>query len=128
MIKFEFVFAVMFMRLIIRKTKILTVQMQSPELNILDGFALIDNTVTSLERIRRTESELNDQIDASVKFAETLGSNPLDEFAKNSGRRISRQLDENPDSQGGRGNFTYLLEGQINFALKLSVGCLISQF
>ena len=31
-------------------------------------------------------------------------------------------------SQGGRGNFTYLLEGQINFALKLSVGCLISQF
>ena len=32
------------------------------------------------------------------------------------------------DSQGGRGNFTYLLEGQINFALKLSVGCLISQF
>ena len=32
------------------------------------------------------------------------------------------------NSQGGRGNFTYLLEGQINFALKLSVGCLISQF
>ena len=31
-------------------------------------------------------------------------------------------------SQGGRGNFTYLLEGQINFALKLSVGCLKSQF
>ena len=29
-------------------------------------------------------------------------------------------------SQGGRGNFTYLLEGQIHFALKLSVGCLIS--
>ena len=24
--------------------------------------------------------------------------------------------------------FTYLLDGQINFALKLSVGCLISQF
>ena len=31
-------------------------------------------------------------------------------------------------SQGGRGNLTYLLEGLINFALKLSVGCLISQF
>ena len=31
-------------------------------------------------------------------------------------------------SQGGRGNFTYLLEGQIKFALKLSAGCLISQF
>ena len=64
-----------------RKTKILTVQVRNPELNILDGLALIDNTVTSLERIRSTESELNDQIDVSVKFAETLGSNPSDEFA-----------------------------------------------
>ena len=32
------------------------------------------------------------------------------------------------NSQGGRGNFTYLLEGQINFALKLSVGCLKPSF
>ena len=81
-----------------RKTKILTVQMQNPELNILDGLALIDHTVTLLERIRSTESELNDQIDASVKFAETLGSNPADEFAKKSGRRISRRLDDNPET------------------------------
>ena len=40
---------------------------------------------------------------------------------------LLRQLRQNGNSQGGRGNFTYLLEGQINFALKLSVGCLISQ-
>ena len=83
------------MRLTMRKTKILTVQIQNPELNILDGLVLIDHTVTSLERIRSTESELNDQIDASVKFAETLGSNPADEFAKKSSRRISRRLDDN---------------------------------
>ena len=37
MAKFEFVFAMMFMRLIMRKTKILTVQMQNQELNILDS-------------------------------------------------------------------------------------------
>jgi hypothetical protein len=74
MAKFNFVFAMMFMRLIMRKTKVLTVQMQNPELNILDGLTLIDGTVTSLERIRTNESELNDQIDASIKFAETLGS------------------------------------------------------
>lgn len=42
-----------------RKTNILTVQMQKPDLNILDGLALIDQTVTSLERIRSSESELN---------------------------------------------------------------------
>ena len=31
-------------------------------------------------------------------------------------------------SQGGRGNFTYLVEGQIHFALKLFVGRPIKQF
>ena len=31
-------------------------------------------------------------------------------------------------SQGGRGNFTKLLEGQIHFSLKLFVGCPIKQF
>ena len=31
-------------------------------------------------------------------------------------------------SLGGRGNFTYLLEGQIHFAPKLSVGGPIKQF
>ena len=32
------------------------------------------------------------------------------------------------NSQGGRGNFTYLLEGQIHFAVKLFVGRPIKQF
>jgi hypothetical protein len=52
-----------------------------------------------MERIRSTElqSELNDEIDASVEFAKTLGFNPADEFAKKCGRRISRLLDENPE-------------------------------
>jgi hypothetical protein len=98
MAKFDFVFAMMFMRLIMRKTKVLTVQMQNPELNILDGLTLIDGTVTSLERIRTNESELNDQIDASIKFAETLGSDPAGEFARKSGRRISKRLDDNPET------------------------------
>jgi hypothetical protein len=39
-----------------------------------------------------------DQIDASVEFAKTLGSNPADEFAKKCGRRISRRLDDNPET------------------------------
>ena len=98
MAKFDFVFAMMFMRLIMKMTKILTVQMQKPELNILDALTLINQTVTSLERIRSTESELDDQIDASVEFAKTLGCNPEDEFAKKSGRKISSRLDDNPQT------------------------------
>ena len=81
-----------------KMTKILTVQMQKPELNILDALTLINQTVTSLERIRSTESELDDQIDASVEFAKTLACNPEDEFAKKSGRKISRRLDDNPQT------------------------------
>ena len=96
MAKFDFVFAIMFMRLIMKMTKILTIQMQKPELNILDALALIKQTVTSLERIRSTESELNGQVDASIEFAKTLGCNPADEFAKKSGKKISRRLDDNP--------------------------------
>ena len=98
MAKFDFIFELMFMRLIMRMTKILTGQMQKPELNILDGLTLIDQTVTLLERIRNTESELNDQINASVEFAKNLGTNPADEFAKTSGRRMSRWLDDNPET------------------------------
>ena len=37
----------------------------------------------------------------------------------------SEVLSNSEGSQGGRGHFTYLLEGQIHFALKLSVTCLI---
>ena len=98
MAKFGFVFAIMFMRLILKMTKILTVQMLKPELNILDALTLINQTVTSLERIRNTEFELNNQIDASVEFAKTIGCNPADEFAKKSGRKISRRLDDNPQT------------------------------
>ena len=37
------------------------------------------------------------------------------------GRHVRRHVQTN--SLGATGNFTYLLEGQIHFALKLSVGC-----
>ena len=42
--------------------------------------------------------------------------------------KIKYVLLDNTNSQGGRGNFTYLLEGQIHYALKLFVGRPIKQF
>ena len=51
-------------------------EMQKTELNILDAFTLIEQTVTSLERIRASESEMNSQMDASVQFARTHGLDP----------------------------------------------------
>ena len=48
------------MRFIMKMTKILTVQMQKPESNILDALSLIDGTVKLMEKIRKSESEMND--------------------------------------------------------------------
>ena len=74
-----------------KMTKILTVQMQKPELNILDALSLMDATVKSLERIRNSESEMNSQVQASVQFAKSFG---LD--AQKRTRRTSSRIDENP--------------------------------
>ena len=56
LLSFNFLFALMFMRFIMRKTKILTKQLQEEELNILDALKLIDATVENLREIR-SESE-----------------------------------------------------------------------
>ena len=44
-LKFDFMFALMSMRLIMKITKILTIQMQKEELNILDALMAIEETV-----------------------------------------------------------------------------------
>ena len=74
-LKLNFIFAIMFIYMLItKKTKVLTVAMPKPELNILNALSLIDETVTSLERIRNSESEMCNQVYASVQFAKsTLG-------------------------------------------------------
>ena len=87
-VEFNFVFALMYMRLIMKITKILTMEMQKTELNILDAITLIEQTVTSLERIRASESEMNSQIEASVQFAKTHGLDPQVEFAQKRQRKL----------------------------------------
>ena len=67
-------FALMFMRLIMKMTKILTIEMQKEELNILDALTSIEETVASLETIRRNKSEMNNQVKASVQFAKIIRS------------------------------------------------------
>lgn len=95
---FNFVFAIMFMRLVMTKTQILTTEMQKPELNILDALTLIDATVTSLEKIRNSEDEMNNQIQSSVEFAKSLGLKPEEEFARKRPRRVSIRVDDRPET------------------------------
>ena len=86
------------MWVIMKMTKILTVQMQKPELNILDALSLIDGTVKSLERIRNSESEMNDQVRASVQFAKSFGLDPEQEFMQKRTRKTNSRIDENPQT------------------------------
>ena len=87
------------MRLIMKKTQILTTEMQKPELNILDALTLIDGTVTSLERVRNSEDEMNNQIQGtSVEFAKSLGLKPEEEFARKRPRRLSSRVDDLPET------------------------------
>jgi hypothetical protein len=81
-LKFDFMFALMFMRLIMKITKILTIQMQKEELNILDALMAIEETVASLGTIRRNESETNNQVKASVEFAKSFDQDPEEDFRR----------------------------------------------
>ena len=83
------------MRLIMKITKTLSMERQKTELNILDALTLIEQTVTSLERIRASESEMNSQIDASAQFAKTRGLDPQVESSQKRQRKPSRRIDAN---------------------------------
>ena len=72
--------------------------MQKEELNILDAVMAIEQTVASLETIRRNESEMNNQVKASVEFAKSFDQDPEEDFRRKRVRRMSRRHDYNPDT------------------------------
>lgn len=51
-------------------------EMQKEELNILDALILVEETVNSLKSIRECESEMDDQIEASIQFSKRFGTDP----------------------------------------------------
>ena len=59
---------------------------------------MIDSTVSSLEKIRNSEDEMNNQIQSSVEFAKSLGLNPEEEFARKRPRRVSSRVDDHPET------------------------------
>ena len=95
-LEFNFVCA-MFMRLVVKKTQILTTEILKPEFNILDALILIDSTVTPLERMRNSEDEMNNQMQSSFEFAKSLGLKP-EEFARKRPRRVSSRVDDHPET------------------------------
>ena len=98
-LRVDFVVCLMFMRIILGKTKVLTESLQKENLNIVDALEAVNGEVKSLEDIRKDDEGILNQIQAST---DVLSRNDVDvptEFAKlHRPRSRPRQLDDNPES------------------------------
>ncbi|CAB4028662.1 zinc finger MYM-type 1-like, partial [Paramuricea clavata] len=96
---FEFIVMLMFMRNIMIKTKILTKQIQSVDINIIDTLEAAKATISTLRHLREDEENLNQQISASVAFSERHGIDLVAEYDRHHRpRRPSRRADERPET------------------------------
>ena len=96
---FEFIVMLMFMRKIMMKTKILTKQVQSVDINIIDTLEAIKATISTLRHLRQDEGNLNQQINASIAFAESHRIDAAADYERNHPRRrLSRRVDERPET------------------------------
>ena len=84
------------------KTKILIRQVQSIDINIIDTLAAVKatiSTVCTLRHLRQDEGNLNQQINASIAFAESHRIDAAADYERNHpGRRLSRRVDERPET------------------------------
>ncbi|XP_065060569.1 uncharacterized protein LOC135687841 [Rhopilema esculentum] len=96
---FDFVFSLATMRFIMRRCKVLVVQLQEEGLNLLDALELVSSTTRALEKIRN-EDDVQKQIEAATQIAMHMGINPEEEFQHRHRRRlIPRRIDENRDNE-----------------------------
>ena len=65
-LRVDFVVSLMFMRIILWKTKVLTESLQKEDLNIVDALEALNGTVKSLQDIRKDDEGIANQIQASA--------------------------------------------------------------
>ena len=97
-LRVDFVVSLMFVRIILWKTKVLTESLQKEHLNIVDALEAVNGTVKSLEDIRKDDEGILNQIQASTDVL-SRNVDVLAEFAKlHRPRSRPRRLDDNPES------------------------------
>ena len=119
---FEFLIMVMFMRNIMVKTKILTKQLQTVDINIVDTLEAVKATIATLRHLGNDEDNLNKQIDAAIIFGGRLGIDAVEEYQRHHRpRRQPRRIDEQPETVARldlneyyRKEFIQILDYQIN--------------
>ncbi|XP_028410508.1 uncharacterized protein LOC114533208 [Dendronephthya gigantea] len=99
LLSFDFLFALMFMRLIMKKTKVITKQLQEEELNILDALLLIDSTVENMKKMRSEDRAIDAELDAIVEFGNKMGIDSIAQYQlHHRPRRPPRRIDDHPEA------------------------------
>ena len=89
----------MFMRNIMMKTKILTKQLQTVDINVVDTLEAVKATIATLRHLRNDEDNLNKQIDAAIVLAGRIGIDLVEEYQRHHRpRRQPKRIDEQPET------------------------------
>ncbi|CAB3986272.1 Hypothetical predicted protein [Paramuricea clavata] len=95
---FQFIVMVMFMKNVMIKTKILTKQVQSVNINIVDILESAKATISTLRHLHNDEQNVNNLITAAVKFSERHGVDANDEYQQHHHHRRPTRVDERPET------------------------------
>ena len=96
LLRVDFVVCLMFMRIILWKTKVLTEWLQAKDFNIVDAMQVLRGTITSLEDIRKDDASIANQIQASIEMLSAKGVDAHGEFWRlHRPRRRPHRLDGN---------------------------------
>ena len=114
------------------KTKILTKEVQSVDINIVDTLEAAQATIATLRHLRDDETNLDNQIDAAVVFSAQHEIDAEDEYQRNHRpRRRPRRFDERPETTATltfknfyRKEFIQVLDVQIqNLTANVKAAC-----
>ena len=96
----DFIISLYFMKNIMRKLKILTLELETPNRNAIDCIALIESYIKIFNNINKDSDSMDNLITAASNFATKLGVNVTAAFEQNHRiRLLPRRLDDNPTNQ-----------------------------
>ena len=91
----------MSMRNIMVKTKILTKQLQTVDINVVETLEAAKATIATLRHLRNDEDNLNKQIDVAILFSQRTGIDAIEEYQRHHRprRQPRRNQDEQPETE-----------------------------
>lgn len=100
MLSFDFIVCIYLMKHIMYQMKVLTEQLETENLNIIDAILLIESCIKSLKEINEDESQINNIITSAEIFAKKLDVDSNADFNKfHRQRNLPKKIDCNSSTQ-----------------------------